>query len=601
MAPFNAFDSSPGDQKSSRRIASPFFGALVVVGLRALIVIAVVVVAVAAIVLREDKGMEIGDFEIAEAATQSGFTSVVVSRRIADAIEEIYRSSRTQRMRALRGEVAFDRRLPDVTLPISGVTLEAAADFVRWVFGMRQQRLVGEVTSETRSITPPRKPGEDAPEAVEKTFYRVTLRTTDGRFPPRTTTPHESVDEAIREGILMLVEHYDPYIAASYYFSLGNVDDARRMVLLALAQGDRTNLAWARSLLGLLQSDYIADQVAAIETFERAIRDAPEFLHARTYLAHAYQRAGRLEDAISTAQASLALDPKQVGANALLGDVYLSLHRNEEAVRYFRDALSVEANHGPSVSGLARALQASGRTDEALAIIEEGLRLGQGDIYALHTARSAIYRKAGRYADAAEDVEIALVIDSKRHEAHFERSLVLMGRNNPQLALTHARHAAEASPRDVHLWRNYADIAVGVANWVQAKTAAHHALAIDPHDVSSLTNLARAEFHMGHARAALAPLNQALDLDSRAAEPLADLVRVKRALRDWSGLVETYQRLAQVDLPAADTLVGMAREALVEIERAQGRARAATVAAALASVQPLITVPVTPSNRATTP
>jgi tetratricopeptide (TPR) repeat protein len=118
---------------------------------------------------------------------------------------------------------------------------------------------------------------------------------------------------------------------------MGRAATAERQLraIQAAAPGEITSLR----LLGLalLDQDKVA---AAVEMLERAVAGAPQFWQARTDLARAQRRAGRLEIARGELQRVVAAVPALQAAWLAYGDVLVDLEKYPDArVAYERARL----------------------------------------------------------------------------------------------------------------------------------------------------------------------------------------------------------------------------------------------------------------------
>jgi tetratricopeptide (TPR) repeat protein len=108
------------------------------------------------------------------------------------------------------------------------------------------------------------------------------------------------------------------------YQTAGNVDEAAKYYLAAIAQNDRH--VEARNNLGLLYRSR-GETALAIEQFRRALAIDPRYVTARNHLAVLLIDAGRVADARRELDEGLSLDPRNV-------DLLVNLALVEEAERH---------------------------------------------------------------------------------------------------------------------------------------------------------------------------------------------------------------------------------------------------------------------------
>ena len=180
----------------------------------------------------------------------------------------------------------------------------------------------------------------------------------------------------------------------------------------------------------------------AVEEFRRAVKQDAKNPYFHKGLGQAYLATGKYDDAISSFRKALELNPYYVDVRNDLGTaLILSGHRNEgknefmtafneptnptpeissrnlgqayldekeypQAVNWFRTSLNRNQNYDMAYLGLADALVASGRMDEALASLEQGVKecpQSAGILLALGEA----YSRVGRLGDARTRLEEA--------------------------------------------------------------------------------------------------------------------------------------------------------------------------------------------------
>jgi Flp pilus assembly protein TadD len=214
------------------------------------------------------------------------------------------------------------------------------------------------------------------------------------------------------------------------------VTDAWRSLLAAGAQQSsgtidpRREEAYRTNNIGVaLLEQY--DYGAAVETFRRALRSAPDLGMARVNLAIALFYDTRLEDAEEEARAALEAmpevlqphymlgliaraqnrpadaiasfervlqgDPDDVGAAVNLGQVYLQERRYEDAARVFGAAFEHEPYNATAAYNLAIALTRAERQEEGHQMMQRFQALRESG-YA--TTLSQTYLEQGKYAEA---------------------------------------------------------------------------------------------------------------------------------------------------------------------------------------------------------
>ena len=142
---------------------------------------------------------------------------------------------------------------------------------------------------------------------------------------------------------------------------------------------------------------YVPDVPSAQRAAEKALAGAADAPHPHYLLALVARSEGRAEDAVPHLQKVLAHDPKDLGANVTLGQVYLQLRRFDEAAAAFRIALASEPYNVSAAYNLGVALNRGDKRAEAEEAMARFQKLRDSPY---KTALSSNYLEQGRYAEA---------------------------------------------------------------------------------------------------------------------------------------------------------------------------------------------------------
>lgn len=196
--------------------------------------------------------------------------------------------------------------------------------------------------------------------------------------------------------------------------------------------GERTAAAWQLNDLGVA---YMNQQLfeKALEHFEQSAKMAPAFRTARRNqgiallnlqrleparrlleevakrnpndpyawynLGLIHKNAGETQAALEAFRRVLAIDANDADAWYFLGSVHLQARQAGEAIAAFERAIKLDPFHASAEFGLARALQQSGKTDEAKQHLARFQHITESKIGA---AISLAYGEQGKYSLAAE-------------------------------------------------------------------------------------------------------------------------------------------------------------------------------------------------------
>ncbi len=149
----------------------------------------------------------------------------------------------------------------------------------------------------------------------------------------------------------------------------------------------------------------------AIKQFREALELNPYYVDVRNDLGSALILAGRREEGkkeFLTAYADATNPTPEVSARNL-GQAYLDEKNYPEAINWFRTAVGRAPAYADPYLGLAAALMATDRLEEAVILLESGVEAAPSP--GLHLAVGQVYFQAGRFAEARASLETAMKTD----------------------------------------------------------------------------------------------------------------------------------------------------------------------------------------------
>ncbi|HSD29853.1 MAG TPA: FG-GAP-like repeat-containing protein, partial [Vicinamibacteria bacterium] len=142
---------------------------------------------------------------------------------------------------------------------------------------------------------------------------------------------------------------------------------------------------------------YVPDIAAAKQAAEEALRAAPDAPQPNYILALIARSEGRAEEALPYIRKVLEKDPKDLGANVTLGQVYLQMRQFDEAAAAFRVAVAAEPYNVSGAYNLGVALTRAGKREEGQEAMARFQKLRDS---AYKSALGSNYLEQGRYAEA---------------------------------------------------------------------------------------------------------------------------------------------------------------------------------------------------------
>jgi tetratricopeptide (TPR) repeat protein len=249
-------------------------------------------------------------------------------------------------------------------------------------------------------------------------------------------------------------------------------------------------------LLGvaLLDQDKVSP---AIETLERAVAAAPQFWPARTDLARAYRKGGRLEEAREELRQVVAAAPGLEAAWLAYGDVLIDLEKFPDA-KFAYERARLTDPHCRRIEEATTALVAEDRKT-AEVIFRDILKSDAAHVAAL-CGLAAVSLTVGRAADAERLLRHAL-----KQSAHLPlawrglcQALADLGRFPEAEAAV--RRLLEIEPENPKNWVLLGNVCTRMMRQPDALTAFEEAARLNPGEVRLRLSIGHLHKTLGHRR-----------------------------------------------------------------------------------------------------
>lgn len=216
----------------------------------------------------------------------------------------------------------------------------------------------------------------------------------------------------------------------------------------------------ARAKLGMGEAE------DALARLNDVLADSPRDFPALVYRVIALRDLDRNAQALREADRLIASHPQRASGYIERGQALIALERRSEAIKTYKDA---DAKIGPNNAILywyADALTVDGKFQEALGVIDRGLRLDGAD-YSDHLLRSYIALELGDYGLARKAAEDSLATGIEDPWAHYYLAIVHVNEGNSDQALaSFDRAMASGLPTD--RVGAFASELIGAGNYVEA-------------------------------------------------------------------------------------------------------------------------------------
>jgi tetratricopeptide (TPR) repeat protein len=188
-------------------------------------------------------------------------------------------------------------------------------------------------------------------------------------------------------------------------------------VRLATQMAPKSAEAWA--VLGSLYLHPATNQpAAAIPALKRAQALDPRNAAINFALGSAYFQQQQYTDSVSAIKAGLKIKPNTPGALFDLGNAYMMLKRPKDAVDNYQRAIAQDKTFWPAINNIGLVRYETGDVDEALKLWRQALSLSPKAAEPQLAIAVALYTKGDREQGLALG-EVALKIDAQYGEVKF--------------------------------------------------------------------------------------------------------------------------------------------------------------------------------------
>jgi tetratricopeptide (TPR) repeat protein len=273
---------------------------------------------------------------------------------------------------------------------------------------------------------------------------------------------------------------------------------------------------------------------AAARVWRRLADARPKDPVIATQMADLYRQAEMTAEALAEYQRAVSLAPEAVQYREYLGEYLHVLHRAPEALETWRGMATESRRTAPNLTRLAEVLLSFGYRDEALAALNDAVKLAPDD-FNLRMKSAQALRAAERYPAGLEQLDRA----GRLAENTTEREAVLDERIQNYQAAGRLEAEIESLDRELQAgrdvsaqrWYRLARYTEAARQLPAAAAAIRKALALDPRGLTSLAAQARIDEAQGNLASAADAYRQLATLDRRLrTEYLTNVARLEARL-----------------------------------------------------------------------
>ncbi|HKT54325.1 MAG TPA: tetratricopeptide repeat protein [Caulobacteraceae bacterium] len=279
----------------------------------------------------------------------------------------------------------------------------------------------------------------------------------------------------------------------SFYSNLGEIERQRGKLDEAQAALKRAleldpNTAQAHSNLGIVHFDRKEFEEAAA-CYKKAIELQPDFPEAHNNLGNAYRALDRREEAVTCYQRAVAQRDGYAEAYNNMATALRDDQDYESAEHAYRKAINLKPTYMDAYNNLAVMLSHLDRTDDALRVLGDALRIDEKHVATLLTV-ARVQLKRGAHAIAIQAAEMASGIDPASPEPFMMLGEIHHEMDQPEKALTFLDRAIELDDRDSGETYSFRGVILkSLGRLDEARVSVRKALEINPKLYSAYSNL----------------------------------------------------------------------------------------------------------------
>jgi Flp pilus assembly protein TadD len=338
------------------------------------------------------------------------------------------------------------------------------------------------------------------------------------------------------------------------YTALQRSDEARTEYERAMALDPK--MPEAPLNLGILLLE--RDPASAVAPLQKAVELLPSQTRPRLLLGAAQERSGDLVAAVESFEGALRLDPRNSEALLHSGAIYLRLKRPAEAEAKFRRALEIEPKSAAAALSLAESLDAQ-KKEEAADAYRNYLELQPADAGA--RARLVhLFVEQQKYDAALAELDRADAGKARSSNSLRLRADIQIAQKKLDNAVATLQEAIKLSPQDAHLIGGLGRIYLQKRDFPAAEKELKAALQIDRDNPVYWKDLTSTYYLSGNCPATLAALDVVAKMETPAAGAWFMRALCYDKLRQLKPALDAYQRFLAFEQGQNSDQVWQARE-----------------------------------------
>ena len=225
--------------------------------------------------------------------------------------------------------------------------------------------------------------------------------------------------------------------------------------------------------------------------YKHALKINPDSWTSHNNLAGAYEKEGRIDEAVTHYLKAIKIKPDFAEAHYNLGIVLEKQRRYQDAITHYSEALKIKPDYVEAYYNLGIALEKFGEFNQAIAQYSNAIKIRPSHTKA-YINIGTVLEKQGKLREAINHYSKALQISPNLVKAHYNIGNVLVMQKKLNEAIKHYSAALKINPNHVEVHNNIGYVLESQGRIDEAIQHYSTALRINPNYINAQNNLNRA-------------------------------------------------------------------------------------------------------------
>jgi tetratricopeptide (TPR) repeat protein len=198
----------------------------------------------------------------------------------------------------------------------------------------------------------------------------------------------------------------------------------------------------------------------AVREYMMATQINPMYASPHNNLGTVYEKLGRTEDAIKEYMRALQIKPDYAEVHYNMGKLYDKQRRFDIAVKEYLKAIKINPDYAEAHNNLAIAYASVGRIDDAIKEFRAAIKINPGSVK-VHNNLGIMYARQGNTEDAVKEFLLEIKINPGFYSAHYNLGVAYKSQSRLKEAVKEFQTALRLNPDHAGARKNLETLARG--------------------------------------------------------------------------------------------------------------------------------------------